>query len=186
MSKTACWMYNDDTDCIGVSFGYGSRWDTTVAWVSKRGLQTLFTYDYGYDMEGDTYDVCSLHPAMHFGRDNQLAGSRRQEWLDECLPYLGLFKRENPEWSVVIDGYRPYTTELPYMEHIKEINQEHYSAIKNIEYRHDLWLNRDRVKWRRWRESHTITDEQWKEMLDEWAAERREYDIKRNQIYRFC
>lgn len=76
MGTTACWGTNESFDCEWISFGYGSRQDTTMLWLSLEAYLALSRLDdlpmrnYFGDMTDEEFAAASPFRAYTFSSDH--------------------------------------------------------------------------------------------------------------------
>ena len=155
MSKTACWAYNDDTDCAAVFLGYGSRWEpcghvTDAGYqLSKRGLKTLLKYDYEWGLPFDIitdkelvkYKVPFKPKQYDCYEDCYDLTNEEIERLPinaKCgLGWLYIHHPKSQEWFEECVPYsgqyiRESGNKAPHLEEIKSICEEDYRALKRL------------------------------------------------------
>lgn len=190
MSKTACWAFNDDTDCANVFFGYGSRWDQIGSTtrhgyqLSKKALKLLLYYDYPFDYT----DYCFLDKKKLFEfkipfepkvfKDGYYdlcieEAERLPTYAKMCMGPLYINHNQWEMWYEECESMAGRFMRLtgrtpPLLEDIKNINEVHYNAIKRI---HDMNDNVLSNQTPRPRPSYMATEEDIKEMLAEWDEE---------------
>lgn len=90
MGTTACWGTNDSFDCEWISFGYGSRQDTTMLWLSLEAYLALSRLDdlpmrnYFGDLSDEEYESASPFKAYTYSSDHF-----HYTDLDKALDWFG-------------------------------------------------------------------------------------------------
>ena len=197
MSKTACWAFNDDTDCAMVHFGYPSRWDfcgsSNGYQLSKRALSMFLYYD--FKIEYDNYPLSSkdlnsygiyFEPSYKHSDGSYNINYLKDEehklstYSKMRLSYLHIEHKDALGWfdeCVCMSGrYNRLvasSNQLP-LSGIEKVNKVHYDVIKRVyEINERVMLNNPRYNM--WYGSQTeeyvrendILMREWLEELDE-------------------
>jgi hypothetical protein len=193
MSKTACWAFNDDTDCANVFFGWPSRWDQCGSTtrhgyqLSKKALKLLLYYDYPFDYgeyhflnKQRLFDFkIPFEPQVFKDGYYKLNKEEIKKLPTYAKMRMGHLFIKHPQWEqwyeecegitgrfIRITGQRP-----PLLEDIKKINEVHYNAIKRIYEMNDKAMKVCPPK--PVPGLQYATDEEIQDILDEWDEEDR-------------
>jgi len=190
MSKTACWAFNDETDCANVFFGWPSRWDQCGDvskhgfQLSKKALKLLLYYDYPFDYNDygfldrkRLFDFkIPFEPQIMKKGYYQLSEEEAQRLPTYAKMRLGYLYIKHPQWKQWYEECEPIAGRFmrvtgkypPSMEFLKQISEEHFNAINRIYQMNDNAIRNSPSKPR---PSYMATDEDMKDMLDEWDKE---------------